>query len=83
MKRLHNYTPIPLSEASCVIANLFIELSPPCPCPLDTIIIQGTAYDGTGARVTIKGEEVRVYGKQRTLAAIRSGKCRQSTIRPR
>ena len=48
----------------------------------DEIVIQGTAYDGTGARITIKGEEVRYYGKQRTLAAIRAGQCRPPALRP-
>ena len=70
----YGYTPIPPAEASCIIAHLFVELAPPCSCCKredGVIVIQGTAYDGTGARITIKGEEVRYYGKQRTLAAIR------------
>lgn len=37
---------------------------------------------GGSARVTIKGEEVRYYGKQRTLAAIRAGQCRPPALRP-
>lgn len=68
----YGYTPIPPAEASCIIAHLFVELAPPCSCCKredGVIVIQGTAYDGTGARITIKGEEVRYYGKQRTLAA--------------
>lgn len=75
----YGYTPIPPAEASCIIAHLFVELAPPCSCCKredSVIVIQGTAYDGTGARITIKGEEVRYYGKQRTLAAIRAGQCR-------
>ena len=44
--------------------------------------IQGKTYDGSSARVTIKGEEVRYYGKQRTLAAIRAGQCRPPALRP-
>lgn len=63
----YGYTPIPPAEASCVIAHLFVELAPPCSCCKredGVIVIQGTAYDGTGARITIKGEEVRYYGKQ-------------------
>lgn len=46
------------------------------------IVIQGKTYDGSNARVTIKGEEVRYYGKQRTLAAIRAGQCRPPALRP-
>ena len=60
--RGHGYTPIPLPEASCIIAHLFVELALPCSCCTQEgglIVIQGTAYDGTGARITIKGEEVR------------------------
>lgn len=81
----YGYTPIPLAEASCIIAHLFVELAPPCSCCKredGVIVIQGTAYDGTGARITIKGEEVRYYGKQRTLAAIRAGQCRPPALRP-
>lgn len=46
------------------------------------IVIQGKTYDGSSASVTIKGEEVRYYGKQRTLAAIRAGQCRPPALRP-
>lgn len=66
----YGYTPIPPAEASCIIAHLFVELAPPCSCCKredGVIVIQGTAYDGTGARITIKGEEVRYYGKQRMM----------------
>lgn len=55
----YGYTPIPPAEASCIIAHLFVELAPPCSCCKredGVIVIQGTAYDGTGARITIKGE---------------------------
>lgn len=82
--RGHGYTPIPLPEASCIIAHLFVELALPCSCCTQEdglIVIQGTAYDGTGARITIKGEEVRYYGKQRTLEAIRAGQCRPPALR--
>ena len=80
----HGYVPIPLAEASCIIAHLFIELALPCSCCEQgdgLIVIQGTAYDGTGARITIKGEEVRYYGRQRTLEIIRAGKCRPPALR--
>lgn len=85
MRGGYGYTPIPLSEASCVIAHLFAELALPCSCCKNEgeIVIQGTAYDGTGAKIIIKGEEVRYYGKQRTLEAIRAGKCRPPALRPR
>ena len=83
---LYDYTPIPLSEASCIIAHLFVELALPCSCcnreDNDEIVIQGTTYDGTGAKIIIKGKEVRYYGKQRTLAAIRAGQCRPPALRP-
>ena len=72
----YGYTPIPPAEASCIIAHLFVELAPPCSCCKredGVIVIQGTAYDGTG---------VRYYGKQRTLAAIRAGQCRPPALRP-
>lgn len=80
----HGYTPIPLAEASCIIAHLFVELALPCSCCKGEqgIVIQGTTYDGSSARITIKGEEVRYYGKQRTLEAIRAGKCRPPALRP-
>ena len=81
----YGYTPIPPAEALCVIAHLFVELAPPCSCCKredGVIVIQGTAYEGTGARITIKGEEGRYYGKQRTLAAIRAGQCRPPALRP-
>ena len=35
-----------------------------------------------GVDATDKGEEVRYYGKQRTLAAIRAGQCRPPALRP-
>ena len=72
-------------KASCIIAHLFVELALPCSCCKredGVIVIQGKAYDGSSARVTIKGEEVRYYGKQRTLAAIRAGQCRPPALRP-
>ena len=81
----YDYTPIPLEEASCIIAHLFVELALPCSCCKEEqglVIIQGTTYDGSSARITIKGEEVRYYGKQRTLEAIRAGKCRPPALRP-
>ena len=80
----HGYIPIPTAEASCIIAHLFTELALPCSCCSQdggTIVIQGTAFDGTGARITIKGEEVKFYGKQRTLEAIRAGQCRPPALR--
>lgn len=80
----HGYIPLPLSEASCIIAHLFAELAIPCSCceeAQNLIILQGTTYDGSSARITIKGEEVRYYGKQRTLEAIRAGKCRPAALR--
>lgn len=73
------------AEASCIIAHLFVELALPCSCCKredGVIVIQGKTYDGSNARVTIKGEEVRYYGKQRTLAAIRAGQCRPPALRP-
>ena len=62
-----------------------LELALPCSCCKredGVIVIQGKTYDGSSARVTIKGEEVRYYGKQRTLAAIRAGQCRPPALRP-
>lgn len=50
----YGYTPIPPAEASCIIAHLFVELALPCSCcnrEDGVIVIQGTAYDGTGATV--------------------------------
>jgi len=85
MGNCYNYTPIPPAEASCIIAHLFVELALPCSCCKredGAIVIQGKTYDGSSARVTIKGEEVRYYGKQRTLAAIRAGQCRPPALRP-
>ena len=82
----YGYTPIPPAEASCIIAHLFVELAPPCSCCKredGVIVIQGTAYDGTGARITIKGEEVRYYGKQRTLAEQEQRLQRQQRPAPR
>ena len=70
MGNCYNYTPIPPAEASC------------CKREDGVIVIQGKTYDGSSARVTIKGEEVRYYGKQRTLAAIRAGQCRPPALRP-
>jgi hypothetical protein len=85
MGNCYNYTPIPPAEASCIIAHLFVELALPCSCCKredGVIVIQGKTYDGSSARVTIKGEEARYYGKQRTLAAIRAGQCRPPALRP-
>lgn len=62
MGNCYNYTPIPPAEASCIIAHLFVELALPCSCCKredGVIVIQGKTYDGSSARVTIKGEEVR------------------------
>lgn len=64
MGNCYNYTPIPPAEASCIIAHLFVELALPCSCCKredGVIVIQGKTYDGSSARVTIKGEEVRYY----------------------
>lgn len=72
MGNCYNYTPIPPAEASCIIAHLFVELALPCSCCKredGVIVIQGKTYDGSSARVTIKGEEVRYYGKQLPPAA--------------
>lgn len=83
MGNCYNYTPIPPAEASCIIAHLFVELALPCSCCKredGVIVIQGKTYDGSSARVTIEGEEVRYYGKQRTLAAIRAGQCRPPAL---
>ena len=85
MGNCYNYIPIPPAEASCIIAHLFVELALPCSCCKredGVIVIQGKTYDGSSARVTINGEEVRNYGKQRTLAAIRAGQCRPPALRP-
>ena len=59
MGNCYNYTPIPPAEASCIIAHLFVELALPCSCCKredGVIVIQGKTYDGSSARVTIKGE---------------------------
>ena len=56
----YNYTPIPPAEASCIIAHLFVELALPCSCCKredGVIVIQGKTYDGSSARVTIKGSD--------------------------
>ena len=82
MGNCYNYTPIPPAEASCIIAHLFVELALPCSCCKredGVIVIQGKTYDGSSARVTIKGEGVRYYGKQRTLAAIRTPRSSRNT----
>lgn len=66
MGNCYNYTPIPPAEASCIIAHLFVELALPCSCCKredGVIVIQGKTYDGSSARVTIKGEEVRYWAK--------------------
>ena len=75
LMNLQGYTPLAPDEASCVIAHLFTQLSPPCAaCKKHGIItIQGTTFDGNGAKIEIQGEEVRYYGKQSTLDAIRQG----------
>lgn len=79
----YDYIPIPPAAASCIIAHLFVELMLPCQCPEDgTIVILGTAYDGSEAKITIKGEEVKFYGEQRTLETIRTDQCRAATLRP-
>ena len=86
MLNLHGYIPISLEDASCVIAHLFAEIVPPCStCSQKpgVITIQGTAYDGNGAKIEIEGEEVRYYGKRSTLELIQSSKCSKATDRPR
>lgn len=83
MDNLHGYTPIPPGEVSCTIANLFVELRPPCPCPADMVVITGTTFDGSEARITIKGEEARYYGPVETIERIRAGYCsRHSSLWP-
>ena len=60
MGNCYNYTPIPPAEASCIIAHLFVELALPCSCCKredGVIVIQGKTYDGSSARVTIKGSD--------------------------
>ena len=93
MGNCYNYTPIPPAEASCIIARM---IGPAASEPYTSVLCTNTAtaicglsagakpitYDGSSARVTIKGEEVRYYGKQRTLAAIRAGQCRPPALRP-
>ena len=71
MGNCYNYTPIPPAEASCIIAHLFVELALPCSCCKredGVIVIQGKTYDGSSARVTIKGEE---SFKQKSIAEMK------------
>lgn len=84
MLNLHGYTPLTVEETSCIIAHLFAELVPPCSnCKgRGVITIQGTAYDGSGAKIEIEGEEVRYYGKRSTLERIRVGKCQKHSAKP-
>ena len=85
MENCYNNTPIPPAEASRILAHQIVALALPCSCCKREdggIVIQGKTYDSSSARVTIKGEEGRYYGKQRTLAAIRAGQCRPPALRP-
>ena len=71
MGNCYNYTPIPPAEASCIIAHLFVELALPCSCCKredGVVVIQGKTYDGSSARVTIKGEE---SCKQKSIAEMK------------
>lgn len=70
--------PLAPAEASCIIAHLFVQLELPCPCRPDVVELCGAAYDGSAARITIKGKEVLYYGSIETLERIRAGHCSRS-----
>ena len=83
MRGGYDYTPIPLSEASCIIAHLFVELALPCSCcnreDNDEIVIvdqftgrlmKGRAYsDGLHQAIEAK-EGVPIKEETTTLATI-------------
>lgn len=63
-------------EISCIIGNLFLEISPPCgACGDDYITISGTAYTGERVEVKITDWGFLYNGKAEDIERIRKGIC--------
>ena len=63
------------AQASCLIANLFVQLEQPCPCRADAVEIRGETYDGGHAAVVLSREGVRYYGPTETARRVLRGAC--------
>lgn len=64
------------AELSCIIGNLFTEITAPCGhCKDDNIVICGITYAGEAARLVIVSDGFLFSGNPDTLAAIRERRC--------
>jgi hypothetical protein len=64
------------AELSCIIGNLFTEITAPCGnCKEDNIVICGTAYTGEAVKLVIVADGFLYDGNPDTLAAIRERRC--------
>lgn len=63
-------------ELTCIIGNLFTELSPPCgKCRTDSITISGITYTGEAATLVIVKDGFLFDGSPETIAKIRERRC--------
>lgn len=66
----------PKAELSCIIGNLFTEITAPCgKCKADRITISGTTYTGEAATLVIVEDGFLFDGSPDTLTAIRERRC--------
>lgn len=64
------------SELSCIIGNLFTELTVPCgQCSDNNVVISGTTYTGEAATLIIVEEGFLFDGNPDTITKIRQGRC--------
>lgn len=63
-------------ELSCIIGNLFTELSPPCGlCNDDVITISGIAYTGERVELQITDWGFLYSGRAQDIERLRKGLC--------
>lgn len=64
------------SELSCIIGNLFTELTVPCgQCSTENVIISGITYTGEAATLTIVDNGFLFDGSPDIINNIRQGRC--------
>lgn len=64
------------AELSCIIGNLFVELSAPCgKCEADGVIISGIDYNGEAATLVIVEHGFLFDGNPAAITTIREGRC--------
>lgn len=66
-----------MSELSCIIGSLFIELDPPCAaCGVDELVICGTTHSKNKAMIVVLGGGVFYFvGEPEDLKVVLNGRC--------